>query len=170
MPPEQAGGEAVDQRSDLYSMAGVLYFCLTGSSPFGANTVRKALTAALTQPVPPVSSKRQGAPVPAALDAFFKKALSPEKEDRYQNAQEFVDAMLDAVADLSDAELDAVPSGGATAGGERGSGSRPGAGSGSRAGSGRPASGSGPRASRSGAPAVGRGSTPSNVVARSQPA
>jgi serine/threonine-protein kinase len=163
MPPEQAGGEAVDPRSDLYSMAGVLYFCLTGSSPFGANTVRKALTAALTQPVPPVNSKRQGAPVPAALDAFFKKALSPEKEDRYQNAQEFIDAMLDSVADLGDAELDALPSGGVAApSGERGSGSRPGVGSGSRAG--RPGSGSGVRSSRVGAPAVGRGSTPSNVV------
>jgi serine/threonine-protein kinase len=168
MPPEQAGGEAVDPRSDLYSMAGVLYFCLTGSSPFGANTVRKALTAALTQPVPAVNSKRQGAPVPAALDAFFKKALSPEKEDRYQNAQEFIDAMLDTVADLTDAELDALPSGGVAAtSGDRGSGSRPGLGSGSRAG-GRPGSGSGVRASRPGAPAVGRGSTPSNVVVRGQ--
>jgi serine/threonine-protein kinase len=165
MPPEQAGGEAVDPRSDLYSMAGVLYFCLTGSSPFGANTVRKALTAALTQPVPAVNSKRQGAPVPAALDAFFKKALSPEKEDRYQNAQEFIDAMLDTVADLTDAELDALPSGGTAAtSGDRGSGSRPGLSSGSRAGPGRPGSGSGVRASRPGAPAVGRGSTPSNVV------
>ncbi|MBZ4423128.1 protein kinase [Myxococcus sp. RHST-1-4] len=161
MPPEQAGGEAVDQRSDLYSMAGVLYFCLTGSSPYGANTVRKALTASLTQPVPAVNSKRQGAPVPASLDAFFKKALSPEKEDRYQNAQEFVDAMLDAVADLSPEELDALPSGGsASSGAERGSGSRPG----SRPGRPNGGSGSGVRASRAGAPAAGRGSTPSNVV------
>jgi serine/threonine protein kinase len=162
MPPEQAGGEAVDPRSDLYSMAGVLYFCLTGSSPYGANTVRKALTASLTQPVPLVNSKRQGAPVPAALDAFFKKALSPEKEDRYQNAQEFIDAMLDTIADLSPEELDAMPSGGVGSGHERGSGSRAAA-SGSRAG--RPGgSGSGVRASRVGAPAGGRGSTPSNVV------
>ncbi|MFP2897659.1 serine/threonine protein kinase, partial [Corallococcus sp. 4LFB] len=129
MPPEQAGGESVDQRSDLYSMAGVLYFCLTGSSPYGANTVRKALTASLTQPVPPVNSKRQGAPVPPELDAFFTKALAPEKEDRYQNAQEFIDALLDAVEGLSADELDAHPTGG-TAGTERGTGSRsrPGAG------------------------------------------
>jgi serine/threonine-protein kinase len=163
MPPEQAGGEAVDQRSDLYSMAGVLYYCLTGSSPYGANTVRKALTASLTQPVPPVNSKRQGAPVPASLDAFFKKALAPEKEDRYQNAQEFVDAMQDAVADLSPEELDALPSGGsASSGNERGSGSKPG----SRAG--RPGSGSGVRPSRPSAPAAGgRGATPSNVVVKS---
>jgi serine/threonine-protein kinase len=168
MPPEQAGGEAVDPRSDLYSMAGVLYYCLTGSSPYGANTVRKALTASLTQPVPPVNSKRQGAPVPAALDAFFQKALAPEKEDRYQNAQEFIDAMQDTLADLSAEELDAMPSGGSAASGnERGSGSRPG----SRGGRPVSGSGSGVRPSRAGAPAVGRGSTPSNVVvARNAPA
>ncbi|MCY1041964.1 protein kinase [Corallococcus sp. bb12-1] len=137
MPPEQAGGESVDQRSDLYSMAGVLYFCLTGSSPYGANTVRKALTASLTQPVPLVSTKRQGAPVPAELDAFFAKALSAEKEDRYQNAQEFIDALIDSVEGLSQEELDAHPTGGAP-GADRGTGSRsrPGAGSNSRAGSG----------------------------------
>ncbi|MCE9671487.1 protein kinase [Myxococcus stipitatus] len=163
MPPEQAGGEAVDQRSDLYSMAGVLYFCLTGSSPFGANTVRKALTASLTQQVPAVNTKRQGAPVPAALDAFFKKALAPEKDDRFQSAQEFIDAMLDTVADLTPEQLDAMPSGGATSGvNERGSGSRPGSRAGRPVGSG---SGVRPRAATS----AGRGSTPSNiVVARSQ--
>ncbi len=166
MPPEQAGGESVDQRSDLYSMAGVLYFCLTGSSPFGANTVRKALTASLTQAVPSVNTKRQGAPVPATLDAFFKKALAPEKEDRYQNAQEFIDAMLDTVADLSNDELDAMPSGGVSGGSERGSNSR------SRPGSraNRQGSQSGIRSSRvGGSPTLGRGSTPSNVVvARTQ--
>ncbi len=111
MPPEQAGGEGVDHRSDLYSMGGVFFYCLTGTSPYGANTVRKALTAALTQPPPSVAAKRQGAPVPQALEDFFQKALAREKEDRFQGAQELIDAMLDAVADLSPEELDALPTG-----------------------------------------------------------
>ncbi|XXF80972.1 protein kinase [Myxococcaceae bacterium GXIMD 01537] len=123
MPPEQAGGEVVDQRSDLYSMAGVLYFCLTGNSPYGANTVRKALTASLTQQVPPVASRRQGAPVPPAMDAFLQKALSREKEDRHQTADEFIEAMLDAIADCTPEELDALPT--LPVGGSAGSGSRP---------------------------------------------
>ena len=73
--------------------AGVLYYCLTGSSPYGANTVRKALTAALTQPVPPVNSKRQGAPVPPrARRLLRRRRLAREKEDRYQTAEEFIDA------------------------------------------------------------------------------
>jgi serine/threonine protein kinase len=124
MPPEQAGGELVDARSDLYALTGVLFYCLTGTSPYGANTVRKALTAALTQTVPAVNSKRQGAPVPPAIDAFMQKGLAREKEDRFQSAEEFIEEMLDAVEGLSNEELDAAPSGGAT-GRENGSGSKP---------------------------------------------
>jgi serine/threonine-protein kinase len=159
MPPEQAGGELVDQRSDLYSLTGVFFFCLTGTSPYGANTVRKALTAALTQTVPAVNSKRQGAPVPAAIDAFMQKGLAREKEDRFQSAEEFIEAMLDAVAELSPEQLDARPSGGAP-GREGGSGSRPSAVSGARKGA------SSARSSKviSGPPA--RGATPSNVVVK----
>ncbi|ADO71569.1 Serine/threonine protein kinase [Stigmatella aurantiaca DW4/3-1] len=114
MPPEQAGGELVDARSDLYALTGVFFYCLTGTSPYGANTVRKALTAALTQTVPAVNSKRQGAPVPPSIDAFMQKGLAREKEDRFQSAEEFIEEMLEAVEELSSEELDAIPSGGAT--------------------------------------------------------
>jgi len=159
MPPEQAGGEMVDQRSDLYSLAGVFYFCLTGTSPYGANTVRKALTAALTQSVPPVNSKRQGAPVPPEIDAFMLKGLAREKEDRFQSAEEFIEAMLDAVADLPPEQLDARPSGGAPGREGGGSGSRPSV-SGARKAAG---SANSARPSRPSASAP-RGSVPSNVV------
>lgn len=160
MPPEQAGGEVVDQRSDLYSMAGVLYFCLTGSSPYGAKTVRKALTAALTQPVPPVGTRRQGAPVPPSVDAFLQKALSREKEDRYQSAEEFIEAMLDAVADCTPEELDARPA--MPAGGSAGGGSRPSATS-NRVRRGQSQSGVQSRASQAGAR---RGSASNVIVAK----
>ncbi|MBN1209111.1 MAG: protein kinase [Myxococcaceae bacterium] len=162
MPPEQAGGEAVDERSDLYSLTGVLFFCLTGTSPYGANTVRKALTAALTQTVPPVNSKRQGAPVPPSLDAFLQKGLAREKEDRFQSAEEFIDAMLDAVADLTPAQLDARPSGGAPGDRAGGSGSKPSV-SGARKGGGSAGSA---RASRPSSASPARASRPSNVSVR----
>ncbi len=168
MPPEQAGGEVVDHRSDLYSMGGVLYCCLTGTSPYGANTVRKALTAALTQQVPPVNAKRQGAPIPQLLEDVLQKSLAREKEDRFQSAQEFIDAMLDAVADLSPEEFDALPTGSSPdAGGSsrpsQRSVSRPGRSSPSAARS-RPAGpgrGSQPSAGRSSQPSAARGSQPS---------
>lgn len=160
MPPEQAGGELVDQRSDLYSLTGVFYYCLTGTSPYGANTVRKALTAALTQTVPAVNTKRQGAPVPPEVDAFMQKGLAREKEDRFQSAEEFIEAMLDSIVDLTPEELDARPSGGASGREGGGSGSRPSV-SGARKAAG---SASSARPSRASAAAPGRSSAPSNVV------
>ncbi len=161
MPPEQAGGDHVDHRSDLYSMAGVLYYCLTGTSPFGANTVRKALTAALTQTPPKVAAKRQGAPIPPALEDFLQKALAREKEDRHQSASEFLDAMQDAVADASDQELDAVPANSVP---EAGGGSKPSQRSVSRPGRSSPSAVRNRPASAAGA---ARGSTPSPAAARS---
>lgn len=109
MPPEQASGETVDARSDLWSLGAVFHFCLTGSSPFGANSVRKALTAALTQPVPSVASKRKGAAVPHAIENFIRKALAKDQADRYQNAEEFIADLEASLVGVPDADLDALP-------------------------------------------------------------
>lgn len=111
MPPEQAAGEDVDPRSDLYSLAAVFYFCLTGTSPYGANTVRKALTSANNQSVPLVSGKRTGAPVPRSVDEFLRKAMHRDRALRHQNAEEFIEDLLDSVADATDDELDGLPDG-----------------------------------------------------------
>lgn len=109
MPPEQAGGEVVDQRSDLFSLTGVFYYCLTGHSPYGANSVRKALTLALAANVPPIETYRKGSPVPKAIDEFIVRGLKPEKEDRFQSAEEFVQTLQAALAGTPDSVLDQVP-------------------------------------------------------------
>ncbi|MDP2273565.1 MAG: serine/threonine-protein kinase [Archangium sp.] len=109
MPPEQAGGEVVDQRSDLFSLTGVFYYCLTGHSPYGANSVRKALTLALAANVPPIDTYRKGSPVPKSIDEFMVKGLRPEKEDRFQTAEDFVQSLHAALAGTPDSVLDAVP-------------------------------------------------------------
>ena len=70
----------VDRRSDLFSLTGVLFYCLTGRSPYGANNVKKALTLGMAGNVDPIDSLRQGAPVPEAIDRFIVKGLKPEKE------------------------------------------------------------------------------------------
>ncbi|MBL8924178.1 MAG: serine/threonine protein kinase [Myxococcaceae bacterium] len=123
MPPEQAGGEKVDQRSDLYSLTGVFYYCLTGHSPFGANTVRKALQLSLTQKPPPIATYRKGAPVPDAIDRFCLKGLEPESDARYQSAEEFIESLHAALSGTPDSVLDAVPQHVAESGKEAGSGS-----------------------------------------------
>ena len=151
MPPEQAGGDAVDHRSDLYSLAGVFYYCLTGQSPFNANSVRKALQAALTQTVAGVNTKRQGAPVPRELEEFFRKGLAREKEDRHQSADDFIQDFHNALSGCNDEQLDDVPTGAVvpTSDSGSGSGASPRSGRRSSLGSGPSPSGVGNRASRS---------------------
>ena len=97
--PSRPAASAVDQRSDLYSLSGVLYL-LPHRAPRPTAPTRCARRSPprSRSRCPPVASKRQGAPVPQALDDFFQKALAREKEDRYQTAEEFIEAMLDAVA------------------------------------------------------------------------
>lgn len=152
MPPEQAGGETVDARSDLYSLGGVFYFTLTGGSPWGANTVRKALTAALTQQLPAVSTKRQGAPVPKAIEELLRKALHKDKEGRHQSADEFMDDLHGSLRGVSDEVLDAMPTGGNGGNKETGSGSE------SRG------RGSPGKSKRGSSPSSRSGRGPSNVV------
>jgi serine/threonine-protein kinase len=90
----------------------------------------------------------------------MQKGLAREKEDRFQSAEEFINAMLDAVADLSPEQLDARPSGGAPGREAGGSGSRPSVSGARKAGSANSARPAGSKPSAS-AP---KGSVPSNVI------
>lgn len=110
MPPEQAGGDLVDRRSDLFSLTGVFYYCLTGRSPYGANNVKKALTLGLAGNLERIDTLRHGAPVPEAIEQFVAKGLKPEKDDRFQTAEELIAALRAAMAGVPEAVLDAVPS------------------------------------------------------------
>ncbi len=109
MPPEQAGGEHVDQRSDLYSLTAVFYFALTGTSPYNAKTVRQALSSALTKPVPLVSSHRPNEPVSAGIEEFVRRGLEREQADRYQTCEEFIEALHNAMASTDVRLLTARP-------------------------------------------------------------
>ncbi len=93
MCPEQAGGEPVDARSDLYSLGAVAFFMLPCRPPFDGTNVGKLLSAHLTQSAPLVTAIR--ADVPADLAAVIARCLAKEPEKRYQSAME-LDAALAA--------------------------------------------------------------------------
>ncbi|WP_308199882.1 Stk1 family PASTA domain-containing Ser/Thr kinase [Actinotalea sp. K2] len=87
LSPEQARGETVDSRSDLYSTGCLLFELLTGRPPFtGDSPVAVAYQHVREQAQPPST---YASDVPEALDRITMKALTKDREDRYSTAAEF---------------------------------------------------------------------------------
>ena len=99
MSPEQAAGERVDGRSDVYSLGCVLYELLAGTPPFTGPSVQAVVARHLADPVPSIRTVR--ATVPVALERVVLKALAKVPADRYASAGEFARA-LPRAADLLD--------------------------------------------------------------------
>ena len=94
MSPEQAAGESLDGRSDLYSL-GVAGFCaVTGHVPFDATSAPAILAMHLTKPAPPVLAERPD--LPPALAGAIDRCLAKSPDDRFQTGEALADA-LDAV-------------------------------------------------------------------------
>jgi tetratricopeptide (TPR) repeat protein len=94
MSPEQAGGEAPDERGDIYSLACVLYEMLSGESPFQGETFMSLLGKHATEPVPDLKGTRS--PVPYAAERALYRALEKRPEDRFPDADAFILALTHA--------------------------------------------------------------------------
>ncbi|EFG76124.1 kinase domain protein [Mycobacterium parascrofulaceum ATCC BAA-614] len=98
MAPERfGGGKVVDARADVYSLACVLYECLTGRVPFSGGGV-EGLTAAHRNDAPPKPSGFDPA-IPVGFDAVIARGMAKEPDDRYQSAHELAVAARAALAD-----------------------------------------------------------------------
>jgi TolB-like protein/tetratricopeptide (TPR) repeat protein len=94
MSPEQVSGATdVDGRSDLYSLACVLFEMLTGKPPFIAGTPFAVAVKRLTEPAPPLP-RLSG--VPAAVDQALRRALATSPKDRFPTAAAFSAALAGA--------------------------------------------------------------------------
>ena len=90
--PEQAENPRdADTRSDLYSLGGAMYFCLTGEVPFPGKTLAAKLRKQLTEPPPSAAAKRSD--VPVAVDAVIRKLMALDPNDRYQTPAELIAAL-----------------------------------------------------------------------------
>ncbi|MBO7678948.1 MAG: serine/threonine protein kinase [Thermoguttaceae bacterium] len=85
MSPEQADGQKLDIRSDLYSLGVTAYQCLTGKPPFSASSPLSLLLAHRGAPVPPIRERARDVPEPLA--ALVERLLAKSPDDRPKNAR-----------------------------------------------------------------------------------
>ncbi|HEV6964348.1 serine/threonine-protein kinase [Roseateles sp.] len=100
MAPEQFLGKAMDRRVDIYGAGVVLYQLLTGRAPFAGTTEALMYKVVNEPPEPP--SRVEGADRPACFDSIVLRALAKRPEDRFATAEEFKQALLDAVGQSID--------------------------------------------------------------------
>ena len=92
MSPEQASGDpdAIDERSDIFSLGAILYEILTGQFPIPGKSLREMQTNAKNYEFPP-PDERVNFPLPVGLVRITMKAMSRKPEDRYQKVEELRD-------------------------------------------------------------------------------
>ena len=91
MSPEQASGEPVDGRSDLYSLGIVGYYALSGALPFTAPSAQAVLAQHITRPAPTVASVARGAP--RSLVRVIDRCLEKEPAARFATGEALADEL-----------------------------------------------------------------------------
>ncbi|HWP08870.1 MAG TPA: serine/threonine-protein kinase [Polyangiaceae bacterium] len=93
--PEQARGKPTDHRSDLWSLAVIVFQCMTGRPPFESEALGELMGLILYEDLPKPSLVRPG--VSEAFDAWWERAAKRDRDERFQSAREFADALGEAL-------------------------------------------------------------------------
>lgn len=93
--PEQARGKPTDHRSDLWSLAVIVFQCMTGRPPFESEALGELMGLILYEDLPKPSVVRPG--IPEAFDTWWERAAKRDRDERFQSAREFSDALGEAL-------------------------------------------------------------------------
>jgi serine/threonine protein kinase/tetratricopeptide (TPR) repeat protein len=91
MAPEQARGEPVDERADVFALGAMLYHLLAGVPPYNARTATDVIAAAALARVVPLREREEGAP--RDLVAIVERAMASRPDDRYPHAGELAEEL-----------------------------------------------------------------------------
>jgi serine/threonine-protein kinase len=99
MAPEQALGNPMDGRADLYAAAVIGYEMLCGQPPFYSEDKLEVMSMHTAKPVPPMRNRlvKRGRPVPSSLEKLILRGLTKKPGDRYANAEVFLAAVEHAL-------------------------------------------------------------------------
>ena len=106
MSPEQVRGQVVDRRSDLFSLAVVLYEAISGQRPHEGEDPATVIHAIVYENPIPISRRTPG--VPPGLDRFFDRALAKQPDRRFRNGSEFAAALRRSLSDAGTSESEAT--------------------------------------------------------------
>jgi predicted Ser/Thr protein kinase len=109
MSPEQANGEKLDGRSDLYSLGVVAFRALTGRLPFDNESAIAVLVAHASKAPPTVREVEPG--VPGAMASVIDRCLAKDPSARYQTGAELADAIDQAAGEIANDPAAAAPAG-----------------------------------------------------------
>jgi serine/threonine-protein kinase len=112
MSPEQIKGVEVDRRTDIYSLGVMLFEMVSGKPPFQADSAMSLMMMHVNDPVPDLRQLRPE--IPQGLVAVIEKALSKDRNNRFQTAGEMAEALKNALNPISEVDYGgtvAVPDG-----------------------------------------------------------
>ncbi|MEB3323178.1 MAG: serine/threonine-protein kinase [Synechococcaceae cyanobacterium] len=96
--PEALSGALVGESADIYSLATIAYYLLTGEHPYGGRSPREIFQQLLTQPPRPLRETSVGARLGQGIEATIMRSLSREPTERHPSAQAFADDLQHAAA------------------------------------------------------------------------